>query len=105
MYLTLLDTSSVPDTLLSVSTHIARRATLHETRAVNGMERMVPIPSVPLPPGDTVRLKPGARHVMLEGLVGELRPGTTFPATLRFAHAGAVRATVRVVTYAQIAGG
>jgi protein SCO1/2 len=104
LYLTMLDTSSVPDTLLSVSTGMAESATLHATQTQNGMERMVPLDWVALPPGDTVRLKPGARHVMLDGVVGELRPGSTFPATLIFARAGEIPATVRVVTYADLAG-
>lgn len=104
LYLTMLDTSSVPDTLLSVSTGMAESATLHATETTNGVEHMVRLDWVALPPGDTVRLEPGARHVMLEGVVGTLRPGSTFPATLIFARAGEVPATVRVVTYADIAG-
>ncbi len=103
LYLTMLDTSSVPDTLLSVSTGMAESATLHATETKNGVEHMVRLDWVALPPGDTVRLEPGARHVMLEGVAGELRPGSTFPASLIFARAGEVPATVRVVTYAEMA--
>jgi hypothetical protein len=66
---------------------------------------MVPIDWVALPPGDTVRLKPGGMHVMLDGLSEELSPGGTFPASLIFAHAGTIPATVRIVTYAEMGGG
>ncbi len=105
MYLTLLNTGSEPDTLLSLSTGAARSASLHTTRKAEGVEQMVPMDFVPLPPGDTVRLQPGGMHVMLEGLAEELRPGSTFTASLIFAKAGTVPATVRVVTYAQMRGG
>jgi len=105
LYLTLLNTGSEPDTLLDLSTSASRSASLHATRKEDGVEQMVPIDFVPLPPGDTVRLQPGGMHVMLQGLGEELRPGSTFPATLVFAKAGTVPATVRIVTYAQMRGG
>ncbi len=105
MYMTLLNTGSETDTLLSVSSGVARSASLHATETKGGVDEMVRIDDVPLPPGDTVRLKPGGLHVMLEGLGEELRPGSTFPAALIFARAGTVPATVRIVTYEEMGGG
>ncbi len=105
MYLTLLNTGARPDTLLSVFSGVALSASLHTTQRKDGVEEMVPIDWVALPPGDTVRLKPGGMHVMLDGLSEELSPGGTFPASLIFAHAGTIPATVRIVTYAEMGGG
>jgi copper(I)-binding protein len=50
--------------------------------------RMRPVADIPIPPGETVRLRPGGLHVMLIGLKEPLRQGTTVPLTLRFERAG-----------------
>lgn len=54
-------------------------------------------------PAGTTGLRPGARHLMLQGLTGELQPGTTFPLRLEFEHAGPVDVEVEVVTWDEAA--
>ncbi len=49
-----------------------------------------------VPAGGTAKLEPHGYHLMMMGLKGGLAAGSRFPATLRFAHAGAVRVSVEV---------
>jgi copper(I)-binding protein len=49
--------------------------------------------------GDSVRLRPGGRHVMLEGLRRPLAAGDSLRAVLRFRRAGALAITAPVVAY------
>lgn len=95
LYATITDRGP-PDELVGVDTPVAERAELHETKTENGVMTMRPLGSVPLAPGQPVVLHPGGLHVMLIGLKRSLAAGDSFPATLRFVHAGAVHTTVRV---------
>ena len=46
--------------------------------------RMRALPSLELPPGHPVQLKPGGNHVMLQQLKMQLTSGSTIPLTLTF---------------------
>jgi hypothetical protein len=89
--------ADTPDVLLGGSTPIAERVEVHRTRLVSGHREMAPLPDgLPIPPGATLVLEPGADHLMLYGLHESLVQGATFPLTLHFAHAGDVSVTGRV---------
>lgn len=47
-------------------------------------------------PGGSVTLQPGGYHVMLTGLVSELKTGTFVALVLTFEHAGVVKVTAEV---------
>lgn len=51
------------------------RVELHETRTVEGVSRMRPVSSLPLPAGGTAVLRPGGLHLMLMQPVSPLRAG------------------------------
>ena len=57
---------------------------------------MRPVAEIPVRPGETVVLKPGALHVMLIGLKAPLREGERLSLTLRFARAGEITVEVPV---------
>lgn len=57
---------------------------------------MRPVSSLPVSPGHPLVLQPGADHLMLTQMKRTLKPGDSFPLTLRFAHAGKVTTTVTV---------
>jgi len=95
-YLTLLNRGAAPDRLVGTTTPAAKSAQLHETREDGGVMRMRPVKALALAPGAPVTLKPGGLHIMLTGLARPLKPGESFPLTLRFEHAGAVTVTVPV---------
>ena len=95
LYMTVTD-SGAPDQLVGVDTPIAEKAELHESVAEGGVMKMRPVAAAPVEPGKPLVLKPGGYHVMLMGLRRTLKAGDEFPATIRFAHAGAVSVTAHV---------
>lgn len=103
LYLTLVNAGAAADTLLGFSTPAAERSMLHEMVMEGGVMRMRHLMGgIALPPGDTVRLEPGARHGMLEGLRGLPEAGATVTVVLRFARAGEVAIPARVVLYEDV---
>lgn len=95
-FMTLRNTGSQPDRLLSASSTIARTVELHTHVRDGDVMRMRPVADIPVPAGQTVELRPGGFHVMLIGLTAPLRQGTQVPLTLRFERAGEVRVELSV---------
>jgi copper(I)-binding protein len=90
-YMKITNTGSEPDRLIGGTSDAAERFELHETSVSGGVASMRPLEAgIPIRPGETVELKPGAMHVMLVNLKGPLRQGTPFHATLTFERAGVV---------------
>lgn len=95
-YVTLNNTGTTADRLLSVKAAVSKSVELH-TMAMDGdVMRMRQVESIEVPAGQVVELKPGGLHIMFMGLKAPLKVGTEFPATLRFAKAGDVKVTVTV---------
>ena len=95
-FMTIRNRGTEPDRLLAASTPAARVVELHTHIREGEVMRMRPVQDIPIPPGQTVRLRPGGLHVMLIGLTEPLRPGTEVPLTLRFERAGEVRVMLAV---------
>jgi copper(I)-binding protein len=96
-YLTITNGTGSDDALLSVSTPAATNPELHETMAMgSGMTGMQPVARIAVPAGKTVKLEPGGFHIMLIGLTGELKAGSTIELTLKFEKAGEVKVTAEV---------
>jgi copper(I)-binding protein len=95
-FMTIRNTGSQPDRLLSASTPGARVVELHTHIREGDVMRMRPVNDIPLPPGQTVQLRPGGLHVMLIGLTGPLNRGASLPLTLRFERAGEVQVTLAI---------
>lgn len=72
-------------TLIAVSTDVAIRAELHETRSESGQTTMAALPAVPVPARGTVAFAPGGRHVMLFDLNPAVKRGGTMTLTFTFA--------------------
>jgi copper(I)-binding protein len=70
---------------------------MHVTSEQDGMMQMRPLTQLQLQPGQPARFEPGGMHIMLNGVHQVLPVGTVFPLTLRFATAGDVQVTVKVV--------
>jgi copper(I)-binding protein len=96
VYFSITNAGRKADSLLAISSPVARQAEIHESRMVNGTVEMRPVESIECPPGATVRIEPGGLHVMLLGLTRPLAAGTTFPLSLRFRDAGNVTVQVTV---------
>lgn len=94
VYLTI--TSAEGDTLTKaeVPTSVAKMTQLHESTGSMGsgaMKGMKEVPSIEIPAGQTVTLKPGGYHIMLMELQGPITDGQKIPVTLTFAKAGTVK--------------
>jgi copper(I)-binding protein len=88
IYFSIRNTGGTADRLLSVSTPVAAKVQLHESRMVNGVMEMREVTSVECPPGATVKATPGGLHVMLLGLAAPLAAGSDLTVSLHFRDAG-----------------
>jgi hypothetical protein len=84
------------DRLVSVSTPIANKAQIHQTKTENGAMEMRAVDGIDVPAHGMIEFKPGGYHIMLMGLTKPLKMGDSFPVTLTFAKAGAATVTVDV---------
>ncbi|MBI0534297.1 copper chaperone PCu(A)C [Roseomonas sp. KE2513] len=95
-FLTLRNTGTAADRLVSASSPLARTTEIHETVREGDVMRMRPVTGIEIPAGGSVTLRPGGSHVMMTGLSQALRAGSTVPLTLNFERAGAVQVQVAV---------
>jgi uncharacterized protein YcnI len=91
-YLTITNTGSKPDVLVSATSSVAERVEIHETTTdADGVAKMRQVAGgLQIKPGETVELRPLGLHLMLLGLKAGLKSGDTYTATLRFERAGTV---------------
>ena len=83
-------------TLVGFSSPVAGVAELHEMSMEGDVMRMRPVPSLPLPAGQAIELKPGGYHLMLMRLKKPLKVGEQVPLTLRFKAAGGQSRTMSI---------
>jgi copper(I)-binding protein len=95
-YMVLQNNGAAEDKLLSAESDVAQTIELHETKEMNGMMQMSPVPNIPVPANGKAELKPGGLHVMLIGLNRELKAGDKVQLTLNFEKAGKVPVTAEV---------
>ncbi len=75
-------TAAEPLTLVGVSTPVAGVAEIHEMTMEGDVMRMRAMPTLALPAGQSVDLRPGGYHLMLMQLKTPLKPDTQVPVTL-----------------------
>jgi copper(I)-binding protein len=68
--------------VISAQSPVAGVVEVHEMSMDGGVMKMRAIPSLALPAGKAVELKPGGYHVMLMDLKGQVKEGDTVPVTL-----------------------
>lgn len=83
--------------LVGLSSPAAGVAQVHEMKLENDIMKMRAVPSLDLPAGQTVQLKPGGYHVMLLDLKVPLAKDSTVPLTLRFKDAKGVESKLDLV--------
>jgi periplasmic copper chaperone A len=90
-YLSVKNTGTTPDRLLSVSSPAAGAVQVHDMKMDGSVMRMRELDGpLEIKPGETVTLKPGGFHMMLVNLKHPLEQGNTVKATLKFDTAGTV---------------
>jgi len=96
-YLTIVNRGGGEDRLVGVSVPRSNVAMLHSSSMDGGVMRMRDLSEgLIIPAYGTVQLAPNGTHIMLNGLKSPLRAGEQFPATLRFAKAGAKDVVIKV---------
>ena len=83
-------------TLVGVSTPAAGLAEVHEMKMEGDVMKMRALPSLALPAGQAVELKPGGYHVMLLDLKAPLAKDSTVPLTLVFQDAKGVESKLNL---------
>lgn len=91
-YFTVYNTTSRADRIVSVETGAGESAELHSGT-------MQPLRSAVVPAHGTLALHPGGDHLMIEHLLGRLRPGQTVNVEVDFARTGPVDVVAKVIRY------
>lgn len=90
-YLTVKNTGSEDDKLVSVTGEIVPKAEIHQMSMDNGVMTMRPVEGgLPVPAGGTLELSPDGYHIMFMGLTSPIKEGARFKGTLTFEKAGTV---------------
>lgn len=96
-YLSIENTGSTPDRLVSVSVPFAARAEIHDMQVKDGVMTMRPMEKgVEIAPGQKVEFKPGGYHIMFMDLKEPLKMGEMMKGTLTFEKAGTVDVEFKV---------
>ena len=89
IYLKLENKGGSADTLLKVESQAADAAEIHESSiGENDVMRMGFLSKVEVPPGETISLEPGGKHIMLVKLKQALELGHKIKLTLTFEKSG-----------------
>ena len=83
-------------TLVGVRSPAAEVAEVHEMKMEGDVMRMRPISELALPAGQTVELKSGGHHLMLQQLKAPLVKGSEVPVTLEFKDAKGERSRLHL---------
>ncbi len=89
--------ASTADRLIAISTEVARKVELHETKMDEGVMRMRPVEAIELPAKGMAALRSGGPHVMLFGVPKEHEAGDSIDLTLHFERAGNMTVSVEIL--------
>ena len=96
VYLNVMNSGHMADTLVSAHTEVAETVEFHEMRMEGDVMHMQPVSQLEVPAHGQVALQPGNGHLMLIGLKRDLKPGDHFLLALHFAKDGEATLTVEV---------
>ena len=97
-YVSITNTATVTDRLLGGASDAAGAVEIHQSTITDGVARMRPVEGgIEIAPGETLKLEPGAAHLMFIDPAEPLKDGERFPATLSFEHAGEVSVEFAIV--------
>ncbi|QQR38811.1 copper chaperone PCu(A)C [Devosia rhizoryzae] len=90
-FVTIVNTGSEDDRLISATAEIAKDTQIHEMAMEGDVMKMRQLPDgLVIPAGGSVTLEPGGYHLMMMGLSAPLVEGETVPVVLTFEKAGTV---------------
>ena len=104
-YLSIENTGTVADRLVSVSVPFAARAEVHEMAVKDGIMTMRPLDNgVDVPAGAKVEFKPGGYHIMFMDLKQQLKQGEMMKGMMTCENAGTVDVEFNVESIAAKGG-
>ncbi|WP_353186531.1 copper chaperone PCu(A)C [Bosea sp. (in: a-proteobacteria)] len=104
-YLTIENTGTAADRLVSVAVPFAARSEIHEMATKDGIMTMRPLENgIEVPAGGKVEFKPGGYHIMFMELKQPLKQGEMMKGTLTFEKAGSVDVEFKVDSIAAKGG-
>jgi hypothetical protein len=95
-YFTVSNGTGRPQTLVGAQSPACGTLMLHQSVSKNGEERMITVPSIPVPAHGSIRFAPGGYHLMCMSPGPAMTPGRSVPVTLRLANGEIVNATFPV---------
>lgn len=100
IYLTIHNKAATDDLLLAVDSSAARTTAIHESRIVDGVATMEPLPvGLPMPSHGEVVMRPSAIHIMLTGLSDTFKVGEMLPVRMVFQEAGSLDFEVPILPF------
>jgi copper(I)-binding protein len=91
-YMTLRNNGDTPVALISASSPACGMLMLHQSKEVNGVEKMLPVKSITVPAHGNVSFAPGGYHLMCMKPQATMQIGHSVPVTLKFADGETVSA-------------
>ena len=95
-YMVLHNSGDQADELVSAKSPLAKKVSLHKMSMKNGMMKMHPVKSIPVPAHGMTALKSGGYHLMIMGPKKHIADGSMFEVTLTFKNAGEIKVHVPV---------
>ena len=95
-YMTLYNRSARPVVVIGVQSALAGHAMIHESKLEGGQSTMRPVERLVVPAGGSVKLAPGALHVMLHMLAHTPAVGEEVPLVLQLEGGATVSVSARV---------
>lgn len=89
-YMTVRNAGGAADTIVSVSSPLAKRIELHTHLMEGGVMKMRQIEELEVPTNGTAEFKPGGNHLMVFGVDESVTPGDAISVTVTFEKAGAI---------------
>ncbi|MEJ2623379.1 MAG: copper chaperone PCu(A)C [Pseudolabrys sp.] len=89
-YFTLRNNTAKPVDLVGAASSACGMVMLHQTKSVGGVEKMLPVKSVTVPPHGTLKFQPGSYHLMCMKPKAAMVVGHKVPVTLKFADGQAI---------------
>ncbi|NQZ79877.1 MAG: copper chaperone PCu(A)C [Colwellia sp.] len=96
-YVTIDNSSNKPDTLLNVTSTVVNSLSVHQTKNVDGMMKMLSADNLQIPAHGKITLAPGGYHIMLMGLESSLVENQEITMTFEFKNAGEIEVVFPVV--------
>jgi len=97
-FMTIENTGTEADRLVSVTTDVAAKSEIHEMSMDGQVMKMRALTDgLEIPAGETITLSPGGFHLMFMGLKGAFVEGQTVTVTLTFEKAGTVELALPVL--------